>query len=561
MIIIHLLYMDNNNNNNNIKKLYQDLTYFDQYGSSVIMFVIITIILILFILGCYAMTNISKIRDDWVNQRCKPYIIPIAGLINKPPGISIKDFTQQNFDYCSQTILKNITGNAVEPINYTTKLMSTSLKGMEQSINDIRPMFNKTRNFFKIFSEDVMGRLMNIVSPIQQVIINFKDFVAKIQGTLTASLFSALSSFITLKSAFGVIVKFITMALITLTVLIVVFWLNPFTISTAVVATALYVAVTIPMAIVLVFMSKVLNIDPGLKIPALKKPPSIKCFDKNTEFKMNDGTIKHISKLKLGEKLCNNSSITAIITVDSKGSTMYNLNGIVVSDSHLVKYNEKWINVEHHPDSIKIDNYTNPILYCINTDNKIIELNGLIFTDWDEIYDDDLVKIKQNKLKNMTFNNYLNNINDDNIENKDIHKYLDGGFSENTMIKLKNGLVKKIANINIGDILENGEKIYGCVIIDGTNLNEQAIYNLAKNKFIQGGGNINICDKKINICSTSDLDIKNKKTIKVYQDKLYHLLTNTKTFYMNGIKFYDYNSCIDLFLEKYRSKLLSMKYV
>jgi hypothetical protein len=42
---------------------------------------------------------------------------------------------------------------------------------------------------------------------------------------------------------------------------------------------------------------------------------------------------------------------------------------------------------------------------------------------------------------------------------------------------------------------------------------------------------------------------------------LYHLLTNTKTFNVGKQKFYDYNSTIDLFLEKYRGKLLSMKYV
>lgn len=44
-------------------------------------------------------------------------------------------------------------------------------------------------------------------------------------------------------------------------------------------------------------------------------------------------------------------------------------------------------------------------------------------------------------------------------------------------------------------------------------------------------------------------------------NKLYHLLTDKKLFSINGIQFYDYNSCIDLFLEKYRGKLLSMKYV
>jgi hypothetical protein len=551
--------MDNNTETNKIKKIYDNLTYFDLYGSSLVLFIFITILLILIILGCYAFININYVKNDWVNQRCKPYIIPIAGLINKPPGVSVKDYTAQNFNYCSQTILKSITGNAVEPINFTTKAMTSAVSGLENALNKIRPMFVKTRNFFKVFGEDVMGRSLNIVAPLQQIVIVFKDFIGKVLGTMTTSLFTALASFMTLKSTFGVMAKFIVMALIFLSVLIAVFWAIPFTFGSAIAATAIYVAAAIPMAIVLVFMSKILNINPGVKIP------SIKCFDKNTEFTMNNGNIKKISELKLGDKLLNNSMVTTIIIVDTKNSVLYDLNGIIVSDSHLVKFNNNWIRVEEHPQSLKINDYTEPYLYCINTDNKVIELNGEIFSDWDELLDDDIDKIKNIRLKNLKYNFIINStINKENdiiIENIDIHKYLNGGFQENTMIKLKNGLVKKIKNINIGDILENGEKVYGCVEIYGTNLIEQAIYNLGKNKFIQGGGNINICDKTINFTSTLDLDERNKKLMTVFDNKLYHLLTNTKTFFINGIKFYDYNSCIDLFLEKYRGKLLSMKYV
>ena len=49
MIIIHLLYMDNSNKGiDNIRKLYNNLNYFDQFGGSFILFIIITIILLLF---------------------------------------------------------------------------------------------------------------------------------------------------------------------------------------------------------------------------------------------------------------------------------------------------------------------------------------------------------------------------------------------------------------------------------------------------------------------------------------------------------------------------------
>jgi len=552
--------MDNTNKGtNNINKLYENLSYFDQYGTSLILFILITIVLILFIGGCYAMININAVREDWVNQRCKPYIIPIAGLINRPPGVSIKDFTEQNFNYCSQTILKGMSSASVEPITYTTKLMSGALNGIENAINDVRPMFDKSRGFIKTFTENVMGRLMNITVPLQQIVISFKDFISKIIGTLTASLFTALGSYLTLKSMFGVIAKVILIVLIAIAALIVIFWITPFTYGAAIAATAVFVATSIPLAIILVFMSKILDINPGINIP------SVKCFDKNTQFTLKNGTKQSICNLKLGDKLLNNSIITAIITVDAVNSTMYNLNGIIVSDSHMVKYNNQWISVDQHPQSIKINDYYENYLYCINTDSKTIELNDMVFTDWDEIFDEDLEKIKNIKIKNVKYkfniDSNINTLTDINVENSDIHKYLDGGFNGETIVKLKNGLVKKIKNINIGDVLENGEKVYGYTEIYGTNINDQYLYNLAKNKFVQGGGNINICDKTINYTSTLDLDEKNKKNINDYDNKLYHLLTNTKTFCINGIKFYDYNSCIDLFLEKYRGKLLSMKYV
>ena len=176
-------------------------------------------------------------------------------------------------------------------------------------------------------------------------------------------------------------------------------------------------------------------------------------------------------------------------------------------------------------------------------------------------------KIKNVKIKNVKYNfdtehsNICNQTSDTIIKNSDIHKYLDGGFHEDTTLTLKNGDTKKIKNIYIGDILENGEKVYGIVEIDGVNLIEQASYNLAKNCYINGGCNLNICDKTQKFTSTLDLDDKHKKIKTNHNTKLYHLLTNTKTFYVNGFHFYDYNSCIDLFLEKHRVKLLSMKYV
>jgi hypothetical protein len=545
---------------NTIKKMYENLTYFDQYGFSFILFIIITILLIIFIASCLALANIQTIQQDWPNQRCKPYILPIAGLINKPPNMSIAEFTSQNFNYCTQSILKEISSFAVQPLTFVTNALTTIVNYIKEAINEIRAMTNKIRTFFVNVVEEIMGRILNVVIPLQQIIISFKDFAAKIQGTMTAGLLTTLGAFITLKSLLGAIAKFIVAILIALAAMIAIFWIFPFTWGTAIASTAMFIAIAIPMSLILAFMSDVLGIKTGLSIP------SVKCFDKNTKVTMNDGTTKTLSEIEVGEKIAGNGLITAKVIVESNGSIMYNLHGVIVSDSHIVRYNNQWIRVDEHPDAVKLETYNEPYLYCINTENKLIEINDILFTDWDEIYGDELEKIKNVKLKNVLFNlnKTLNYTMDDIIvNNSDIHRYLDGGFDKNTEIKLKNGTTKTIKSISIGDILENGERVYGYVEIDGVNLVEQAAYNLAKNRFITGGSNLNICDRTLGFTTTLDLDKKYKKIRKFddCNDKLYHLLTDAKSFHINGIKFYDYNSCIDLFLEKHRAKLLSMKYV
>jgi hypothetical protein len=83
--------MDSESPLQNIKKMYEKVTYFDQYGASLLLFIIITIVLFILISYCYVKINAQPIIDDWANQRCKINIIPFAGFITHPEGISAAD--------------------------------------------------------------------------------------------------------------------------------------------------------------------------------------------------------------------------------------------------------------------------------------------------------------------------------------------------------------------------------------------------------------------------------------------------------------------------------------
>jgi hypothetical protein len=154
----------------------------------------------------------------------------------------------------------------------------------------------------------------------------------------------------------------------------------------------------------------------------------------------------------------------------------------------------------------------------------------------------------------------VQNIKLDNLE--DIHKYLDVVFEGSTIIRLLSGESREIKNICVNDILENGEKVYGVVKINGNNVKQQFKFNLGENCSIEGGPNLVICDKNIihNTTLTFDDDCKSDLNNNNHNE-LYHLLTDTENFYVGDIRFHDYNACIDLFLDKNRGKLLSMKYV
>ena len=535
----------------NLKKMYENLNYFDQYGGSVILFVIISIVFFLAVSYCFVMINAKPIADDWPNQRCKPNIIPFAGLITHPDDITASEYTAENFSYCIQNILSDITGEAISPLTFVTNSLLAVSNGISESLQAIRGMIDKVRTFAQSIFEEIMGRIMNIMIPLQQIIMSFKDFVGKIQGTLTGGLFTLLGSYYTLKSLMGAIAQFIIIILIAIAVVVAILWILPFTWGLAATNTAIFIAIAIPMAIILAFMIDVLKVKTSLSIP------SIKCFDKNTLFTMNDGSTKIISEIKVGDILLNNNEVTAVVKVDTKGSSMYFLDGIYVSDSHKILYYEKWITISNHPDAIKLTEYNEPYLYCLNTTKKTIIINDLTLSDWDEIDENDFIEITNNPFIQIN-------------EVSDIHTFLDSGFEGSTPIVVNSGEFRNIKDICVGDILQNGEKVYGIVEINGKNINEQYKFILGENLVLEGGLNLAICDKKIKEITTLEFPIhsttsKTKFSYKIElnkkHDKLYHLLTDKKSFQIGDIQFYDYNAAIDIFLKKNNEKLLSMKYV
>lgn len=504
-----------------LTNLYNNLSYFDQYGSSVILLIFVTMVLFILCSYCFVFINAQPIKDDWINQRCKPSVIPFAGIINKPHDMSATDFTKQNFDYCTQNIVKGVTGNAVQPLTFVTDSLTAVYESVQTSLNSAREMFNKVRKSLSSVAEEIMGRMLNIMAPLITILISMKDVLAKTQGVMTSALMTSLGSYYTLKSLMGAILQLIITILIGYAAIIASLWAVPFTWGLASVNTGIYVALSIPAALIIAFMVEILHVKTNLKIPKLK------CFDKNTLLALKKGGFKRIEEVEVGEVLSDDQIITAKMKVCTEGSTMYNLNNVIVSNSHSVQYREKWIAVEKHPNAIKLkqEDYKEPYLYCLNTSSKYIVLNNTYFSDWDTLFENEI-----DLFKNLLERNHFVS----RFSTYDIHKYFDGGFTRNTEIRLLNGKVKPINEIQVGDILEDGEKVYGVVEVKNDITNNKRYFDLgeANNFHVKQY----VEDGKVDCSSIKSLP-------------LIHLLTDKGRFKVGDCTLLDYNSLIDSFFQ------------
>jgi hypothetical protein len=486
------------------------MTFSDAYGSSLVIVIIISLIVFSVFSYCYFMQKKGEIYADWNNNRCKPQYIPISGFIAAPEGQSIADYTVENFNYCVNSEAIALSGYMLQPVTYIIGSLGKILQIIASSINSIRVMFASMRDNLVNFVKLVMGKVLNIIAPLIKILIALMDSLQKTQGIMATGIFTLLAMYDAIKSAIGATLEIIITTMIVLAIIITALWFIPFATFLAIPATLAWIATQVILTIVLVAMVLMFGIK-LLKLPKGPKKPKSSCFDKDVKVKMDNGQFKNMKDIQPGDILENGNRVTAKMQLNASGIRMFNIRGIIVSESHIVKYGDKWLPVINHPEAQEIRGYSEPYLYCVNTNSKEIIINELLFTDWDEIYDDTITTV----LETIPTNIFEK---DRRRQCANIHRYLDVGFDKDMSIDLIDNTNKKIKEINVGDILLSGETVYGVVEIETS--------EMAKMNKLDELSLGNTCDT-------------------LMQERLYHLLTTNNVFSSGGQIIPDYNEHID----------------
>ena len=508
----------------NIKKIYEKAGYLDKYGGSVIACILLLLAFFCVFSYLYVMNHIKPIKSNWVNERCKPEVLPFAGLINTPPGESKIKFTADNFAACTTDILSGIVAFFLKPVYFVTNVVVNLFGELDKAVNAVRGIMAYIRNQIDDITKQIMLRIFGTLVPIQKVLIKMKALFGKLQGVMVSTLFTAMGSYMALKSFIGAFMELLIITLVIAAAAIIALWILPFTWPAAAAGTVFFLLISVPLAIIVGWMVHILNLTTSRSVPG--KPG---CFDGETLFDLLHEK-KKISEINIGDKLSDGSVVTGVFKLSYTGENVYKLKDLIVTGSHKIFHNNELIYVREHPGAKKID-YNNEFVYCINTSNKRINLSGLEFADWDEIEDEDIVILKKLRLlpKKATIN--------------DIHKYLDGGFHENTTIELEDGRSKKIKNIEVNEQLKFGQRVLGIVKIDARKLHHVRKYSYNKQEFV-GGVNLQLFNA---LGKTSTFDMIGEPVKKPRY--LYHLITDSGTFCVNGIEFFDYSGGIEQILD------------
>lgn len=262
-----------------IIKLYQKNGYYERYGVDVIISFIIIFSFMLCITYFYIMNHLPILKKNWPNNKCNPIYMPFAGYVINDKTRSKMDIASDNFNSCVQNILVSISNNAFAPINYVFNTINNSISNLTTASNSVRGMFNNVRTNVGETASNISGRTLNFTIPILSQTINNRDSMYKTHGVFTLVLYQFFGLFITTFSFFLFLKDVIIGLLILLAAAIIALWalsLVPFvgwiSAAAATASTIGYVAIFIPLLIVIILISTVFGHVGGRSPPPVPGP-------------------------------------------------------------------------------------------------------------------------------------------------------------------------------------------------------------------------------------------------------------------------------------------------
>lgn len=416
---------------------------------------------LIFLIGLLLATmERTSVMNNWEERQCEIAIMMASRFFKPDSDPRTNDqFAEDNFNFCIKSYVDKFMALFMAPINALFTKQTDVTGNALGIINTVRNMAQTMYNQFSAYLANYFKKFNASVFQLSRIVQHLRMAVNRMSAIAISMIYSGITLFRGMINSIQTVIRVILIICgIMIAIIIILFFvLFPFI---PMIMTTLTAIVTLVIALSSVMSASITG-------DAQSKKKGF-CFAESTHIIVHDtnGNIKkRVDEIKIGDELGNNcGKVTAVLHMSGNDIKLYNLNGILVSGSHLVKGTDDiWKEVEHDERAIKTS-IESSILYCFNTTSNTIPVytsyNDIIyFRDWEELdNNDEIGQIIWNHLILTILNTRNTNVElYDCIDNNEWKDTL-GQTSEvpligkEYLVQTKDGFIP-ILNIKIGDKL------------------------------------------------------------------------------------------------------------
>ena len=174
-------------------KIYRKTGYFERYGGSFFLTILFIIGFYFLISFFYTISNISNVKDNWEEHRCKYHILPFAGVLKKPKNSSMLDYTNDNLGYCINKSMDNMTDSLLAPVYFFVMVIFVILKSVSTIFDYLYKQILIFFQFLEMLLKTLRGYIINIIFQLQKTILVLRDNIKKTFGFFSSIVFFLVS--------------------------------------------------------------------------------------------------------------------------------------------------------------------------------------------------------------------------------------------------------------------------------------------------------------------------------------------------------------------------------
>jgi hypothetical protein len=131
-----------------------------------------TLVAILASLYGFALSQVAFLKKNWVQYRCNPIYMPMAGMVGQD--------VFSNFTKCTMKGFQDYAGFVMDPVMAEFSTVSDTIGEIGSTMNSMRHMMGGVRGGFLGIIGSVFGKIQNLMSQFQYIIIRMRTLLGRV---------------------------------------------------------------------------------------------------------------------------------------------------------------------------------------------------------------------------------------------------------------------------------------------------------------------------------------------------------------------------------------------